>query len=136
MISRPYVVEELNLRNRFQPPSGQPNGAADDVCLGQRGVEHACATESTLQIESYFEDPALSFYLLDVFFAAAIGYVFTKHDDALVSSHFIVKTGVNQIEHGFRRASILLDGGRCGARALRACRRCSPTGGVLRIEVV
>src|SRR5262249_5748623 len=42
------VIEKLNLRNWLQSASRKPTGATYDVCLGQRRVEYASASKSTL----------------------------------------------------------------------------------------
>src|ERR1700683_1651432 len=111
---RPDVVEELNLDYRLQAALSHSRGAAHDGGLGQRRVEDAVRAKLALQAEGEFEDSALALYqlALQVFFAAAIGHVFTEDHDALVALHFIAKRYIDQIGHGFR--SGLLAIGRIG----------------------
>ena len=57
---RPDVVEELDLDDRLQPAQRHADGAADDVGLGERRVEHAVAAEPPLQAVRHLEDAALA----------------------------------------------------------------------------
>ncbi len=42
--------------------------------------------------------------MLEIFFAAGVGNVFTKNGDALVAQHFVGERGRDHFHHGFWRA--------------------------------
>src|SRR5262249_3815601 len=60
MESRPDVIEELNLGDRFQPPLRHPKRSAYDVGLGQRRVEYSSAAEPSLKTKGDLENSALA----------------------------------------------------------------------------
>ena len=109
---RPDVVEELNLDHRLQPARGHARGAAHDRGLGQRRIEDAVRAKFVLQAEGELEDSAFAFHQLplQVFFAAAIGYVFAEDHDALVALHFVAQRYVDQIGHGLGHRLLAIGG--------------------------
>src|SRR6185369_3696521 len=86
----------------------QTNRAADDICFGERRVEHSSLSESTLKIESNLEYSAFPFDRFEILVSAAIGNILAKHQYPFIASHFIVKARVYQVEHCLRSSSVLL----------------------------
>ena len=84
----PDVVEELNFGDGLQAADGHADGAADDAGFGERRVEDAVGAVFALQAGGGFEDAALPFYVLEIFFAAGVGDVFAEDGDALVAAPF------------------------------------------------
>ena len=111
---RPDVVEELDFGDGLQSARGHADGAADDVGFGERRVENAIGAVFALQAGSGFEDAALPFHVLEIFFAAGVGNVFAENGDALVARHFVGERGGNHFDHGLRRAVKLRLGSKCG----------------------
>src|SRR3982750_2129541 len=107
MHGRPDVVEELHLNYGLQSSRRHPGRAADDVCLSKRRIEDARSTKLSLQVRRDFEYTTLALHELEVFFARAIRYVLSKHDDARVASHLRMQTTVDQIHHRSRIAAEL-----------------------------
>ena len=98
---RPDVIEELNFGDWFQSAGGHADRASDNIRLRQRRIEDAVRAEFALQAGRGFEDAALPFHRGELFFAAAIGDVFTEDDDARVALHFVDQRGRDHFDHGF-----------------------------------
>src|SRR5215472_9812971 len=101
MHRRPDVIEELDLHYGLEPAGGHADSASYDIGLGQRRVEDAVAAELHLQASGEFEYSTFAFDLLlhQVFFAAAIGHVFTENHDAIIAPHLILQAGSDQVRH-------------------------------------
>ena len=102
VIGRPDVIEKLNLDHRLHAAHCVPDGAANDVSLGQRRVEDPVGAELGLQAGGELEDSALPLDLVQRGFAAGVGHVLAEDDYAGIASHLIVEAGVDQIGHGAR----------------------------------
>ncbi len=100
----PDVIEELNFDDGFQSANGHADGAADNICFGERRIENAVGAIAALQSPGGFEDAALPFHFFDVVFAADVGNVFAEHNDAFVARHFRGERGGNHFDHGLRFA--------------------------------
>src|SRR5690606_23511019 len=59
----PDVVEELNLNHGLDASHRHTNGATDDICLCQWGVEYLSFFGDTLTTRSNFKDPTLALKL-------------------------------------------------------------------------
>ena len=112
---RPDVVEELDLDDRLDAARRHADGAADDVGLGERRVEHAVAAERPLQAVRDLEDAALALHSLERLGAAAVGDVLAEDDDARVARHLVFQRAVDGRDHRVRLAFGLrgrVEGGR------------------------
>ena len=96
---RPDVVEELDLDDRLQSARGHADGAADDVRLRERRVEHAIAAEGALQPVRDLEDAALARDRCERVGAAAIGDVLAEDDDARIARHLVLERAVDRGDH-------------------------------------
>ena len=101
----PDVVKELDLDHRLQSALGHAGGAAHDVGFGDRRVEYPVRTELYLQAGGELEDAALALdqFLLEIFFAAAVGDIFSEDHDALIAAHLVAQGGIDQVGHGLGR---------------------------------
>src|SRR5208283_504863 len=77
-------------------------GAADNVGFGQRRIEDAVGAELELQASGQFEDSSLAFdqFLLEILFAAGVGYILSEDDDTLIAVHLVAQRGVDEVRHG------------------------------------
>ena len=105
---RPDVIEELNLHHRLHAAHRIAHGAAHDIGLGQRRVEHALGSELRLQAGGQLEDAALALHFVQRLFAAGVGHVFAVDHDARIAAHLVVQAGVDQVGHGARIALLPL----------------------------
>src|SRR6266436_7821315 len=108
---RPDVVEELDFGDGLQPARSHADGAADDAGFGQGRIENAIVAVLSLQAGGGLENAALPFYVLQIFAAAGVGYVFTEDGDALVARHFVGERSGAHLDHGFGRTVKLRLGG-------------------------
>src|SRR4029077_9654408 len=79
---RPDIVKELYFSDWLQTAHRHTNGAAEDGCFRKGRIENAVRTEPALQARRGLEDSALTLDLRQTFFAAAIGHVLSKNQDA------------------------------------------------------
>ena len=98
----PNVIKKLYLRHRFETARGHANGAAHDVGLRQRRIEHAFRAKITLQVGGQLEHATLALHLLllQILLARAIGHVLAEHHDALIAPHLIAQASIDEIGHG------------------------------------
>ena len=61
---RPDVIEELNFSDRFETALSHAKGAANDIGLRERRVEHPPCAEITLQAGRQLKDTALALHRL------------------------------------------------------------------------
>src|SRR2546421_6757350 len=99
MKGRPDVIKELNLDDGLQSTRRETNCAADDIRFRERRVVYARAAKLALQVRGDFKDAALALYLIQRFFARAIGNVFAENQDARIAFHFRVQAAVDEIDH-------------------------------------
>ena len=99
----------MNLDHRLQPARSHAGGTAHDVGFRNRRVEHPVGAEFGLQPGGQLEDSALALdhFLLEIFFAAAVGDVFAENDDALVAPHLVAQRGIDHVRHGFAWTAFL-----------------------------
>src|SRR2546421_3454390 len=100
MISRPDVVEELNLDHGPQAACGHAYSASDNVRFGQWGVKYASAAEVSLQVCGDFEYATFALYFVQVLLARAIGHVLAEDHNARVSFHLHLQAAIDQVNHG------------------------------------
>ncbi len=106
----PNVVEELDFDDGLEASGGHADGAADDVGLGEWGVEDAVFTKLSLEACGDLKDAAFAFDVGEVLFTGDVGDVFTEDDDGGVAAHLFFDAGVDAVDHGLLGV-VFVDGG-------------------------
>src|SRR4051812_7814605 len=88
---RPDVIEELDFSHGLQPAYCHADRAACDAGFGNWRIKNSVGSEIALQSRGQLKDTALSLdhLLPQILFTAAIGNIFTKNHDALITLHFV-----------------------------------------------
>src|SRR4051812_45250423 len=98
MISRPDIIEELNLHDGFQSTRRHAYSATDDIRFSQRRIKDTRRAELSLKIRCDLEDAALAFDLFQILLARDIRHVFAEDYDRRVSSHLLMHAAIDEID--------------------------------------